>query len=172
MPSLISVLPVDPSAVHVISASMYHARAVSDVAPSTTAGVVHKVVHSVPDTPIAGNSVRLLVVPPDVRTPLARSRSCMPVYHCRPFGWPGRTKSWVVGACGLMVAVAAVLSVAPCAVCHGAPALSRFTQDCCAMLSSYLQRLRRLPARFSPGAPRPFPGPHFPPSSFSTPAPP
>src|SRR5258708_14463615 len=139
MLSLMRVFRVAPSAVQVISASMYHARAVRVVAPSTTAGVVHKVVASVPDTPIAGNSVSDVVVPPVVNTPLARSRSCMLVYHCRPFGWPGRTKSWLVGACGLMVAVAAVLSVTPCAACHGEPALSRFTHDCCAMCFSPYQ---------------------------------
>src|SRR5579872_718049 len=128
-PDAASVLPEEPIAVQRIHACRIHWRPVSEPVPRVSAPVVVSVVPSVPETPHARKTVRLEVVPPVLMVPEASTLRVMPGYHWVPLNCVGRMKSCGPAACGLMVAVEAEAdSAVPAVVCHGTPALSRFSQ--------------------------------------------
>src|SRR6266496_3559232 len=114
-PCVRNVLPVDATAVQRASASNLHCRPVSVPVPVVMPTGVHSVVGV---APAATKIVAVVDVAVVVRNPRALIQNAAPGY--RYHGWTRKSLAEV--ACGLIVAVVAVVSDVPAVVCHGAPA--------------------------------------------------
>lgn len=120
-PWVLTVLPVEAIAVTRLMDSHVHWMPVITVVPVVIPTGVASVVGV---APAARKIVAVVDVAVVVRNPLAVTRNVAPGYR----KLVAIAKSLAVGACGLIVAVTAVLRAVPWVVCHGGPELSRAAQ--------------------------------------------